>query len=329
VGVAIPELATGSGIGARIQEWLGRLRTGVESPLELELRHANGSRVRARLSAKAMVGKSGEYEGAVAIVAAVFESSESDQSVSLSGETPQGIGAQLHSVADKPALFSYVGADEHYRFVSERFEHYFDRRLDAIEGKPVREVLGDDSYEKVRRHMEAALAGERVTYGTWMRFPRAGTRFVKWLYVPERGEDGRVKGFFSLASDVTELKELEEAIGAERNILNTILDTTGALILMLDPDARIVRFNRACERATGYRSEEVEGKPVWILLDPSQKKTVREVFRSLATGEDVSNRFENDWVAKDGTNRRITWSNTVLRNTEGNVHPCRQQSRGN
>ena len=43
-----------------------------------------------------------------------------------------------------------------------------------------------------------------------------------------------------------------EALRTENELFWTILDVVGALVVVLDRDGRIVLFNRACERATGY-----------------------------------------------------------------------------
>jgi PAS domain-containing protein len=58
----------------------------------------------------------------------------------------------------------------------------------------------------------------------------------------------------------------EEALQEERNFASAVLDTVCALVLVLDPHGRIVRFNRACERTTGYASSEVIGGQVWDLF---------------------------------------------------------------
>ncbi len=57
-----------------------------------------------------------------------------------------------------------------------------------------------------------------------------------------------------------------EALRQERDLLSAVLDIAGALVIVLDPQGRIVRFNRACETATGYSFEEVKGKALWDLL---------------------------------------------------------------
>jgi PAS domain S-box-containing protein len=98
-----------------------------------------------------------------------------------------------------------------------------------------------------------------------------------------------------------------------------VLDTAGALVVVLDRKGRIVRFNRACERTTGWRFEEVRGRPLWdFLLLPEEAAAVREVFGRLVSG-DFPNTHENHWVARDGARRRIAWSNTALLGPGGAV----------
>ncbi len=50
-----------------------------------------------------------------------------------------------------------------------------------------------------------------------------------------------------------------DGLRRQRDFTSAILDTTGALVLVLDRDGRIERFNLACERSLGYREAEVLG----------------------------------------------------------------------
>lgn len=98
-----------------------------------------------------------------------------------------------------------------------------------------------------------------------------------------------------------------------------LLDVIGALVVFLDPEARIVRFNRACEAATGYCEAEVLGKRIWdVLLLDEEIERVRQVFDELRAGRHLS-RHENDWKTKDGERRRISWTNTIIYAPDGSV----------
>ena len=105
----------------------------------------------------------------------------------------------------------------------------------------------------------------------------------------------------------------------ERNIISAVLETAGALVVVLDTEGRIVRFNRACEQATGYAFEEVRDRLVWDLFLLSEEvRPVQAVFENLRSGGSPS-RFQNYWLAKDGTRRLIAWTNTVVLDRTGAV----------
>lgn len=108
-------------------------------------------------------------------------------------------------------------------------------------------------------------------------------------------------------------------IAHERAFTSAVLDALEALVVVLDAEGRIVRFNKACERATGYKEEEVRGARLFeLLLIPEEAPAVRAVFAALAGGE-MGNRFENHWVARDGRRRLISWSNGIIRDPQGRV----------
>jgi PAS domain S-box-containing protein len=114
-------------------------------------------------------------------------------------------------------------------------------------------------------------------------------------------------------------RRAEEAAEHERAFSSAILDTAGALVVVLDRKGRIVRFNQACETTTGYASDEVLGRAFWdFLLIPEQVGPVTEVFRELAAGM-FPIHHENYWITKDGSLRLITWSNTAMLGPDGEV----------
>ena len=105
----------------------------------------------------------------------------------------------------------------------------------------------------------------------------------------------------------------------ERDFTNAILNTVGALVTVLDRQGRIIRFNHHCEQVTDYSFEEVKGRPIWdFLLDSSEKQVIKAVFERLLVGQ-LTNRYENHWLAKDGSRHLISWTNTALFDSLGQV----------
>jgi PAS domain S-box-containing protein len=127
-----------------------------------------------------------------------------------------------------------------------------------------------------------------------------------------RGENGQPWFIHGVGFDITDLKRAEAALEQERSLLSVILDTVGALVVVLNPSGEIVRFNRACEQLTGYGFDEVRGRYFWELFPaPEEAERCKVLLKGLLPGQRHEG-YEADWIARDGTRRRIAWSNTVL-----------------
>ncbi len=81
--------------------------------------------------------------------------------------------------------------------------------------------------------------------------------------------------------------------------------------MVLSPSGNVIRFNRMCERISGYSFDEVRGKQFWDLFPVAEEaESVRALLQDLRAGE--ARTCESDWTTRDGSRRRIAWSNTVL-----------------
>ncbi len=108
-----------------------------------------------------------------------------------------------------PILISYVDCEERYRFVNRAYERWFGQERASIEGRTLREVLGEDAYGRVRQHVARALSGESVTFEGQIQYRDAGLRQIEAQYVPDIGPDGAVPGYYVLVTDISERKEAE------------------------------------------------------------------------------------------------------------------------
>ncbi|MEH1845775.1 MAG: GAF domain-containing protein [Nostoc sp.] len=125
--------------------------------------------------------------------------------------------------------------------------------------------------------------------------------------------------YYLISREVKERKLTEETLNQERNFISAVLDTASALVIVIDTQGQIVRFNQACEQITGYSFDEVRGKHFWnLFLVPEQVEQVKAVFEQLRIGEGPKE-YENYWVAKDGSRRLIAWTNTTLQDYKGYV----------
>ena len=115
----------------------------------------------------------------------------------------------------------------------------------------------------------------------------------------------------------TALRVSDEQFAASRAFIDAILDTAASLIILLDREGLIIRFNFACEKASGYIAEEVIGLHLWDKLSANSEKA-KEMIDNLLSGK-VINTYEDFWISKCGEKRFVSWSNTVLLDKEDKV----------
>ncbi|PPS42708.1 hypothetical protein B1A85_13390 [Chroococcidiopsis sp. TS-821] len=118
--------------------------------------------------------------------------------------------------------------------------------------------------------------------------------------------------------EIHKRQRTELILEQERDFTSAVLNTSGALVLVTDTQGKIVRFNQACEKLTGYLFSEVRDKIFWDLVIPPE-----DVAQAIALFRQVQTEFpqqcESYWKTKNGDRRLIAWSNTTLLDADGVV----------
>jgi PAS domain S-box-containing protein len=196
----------------------------------------------------------------------------------------------------------------------------FGYRPDELEGRiQVLDMLAPEDRDRARGSIARMLTEGRHGMEEYTALRKGGDQFPIVNYSAPIRDGDRITGFRGIAIDLTAQKQVEADLRRERDFIDAILHTLDALVVVLDREGRIVRFNHACEALTGYSEGEVHGRFLWdTFLVPDEAVSVRKAFDSLAAGRSPI-RLSNAWVTKSGEQRSITWSSTVLRDEKGNV----------
>ena len=113
--------------------------------------------------------------------------------------------------------------------------------------------------------------------------------------------------------------ERTEALQTERNLLSTVLDTAGALVVLCGPDGRISLLNRSCEETFGWKAGEALGRPVWEVFSlRDDENAVRRFWHDLPL-EDMPRQIQGEWLTRDGAVRSVIWSTAPIRNSAGEI----------
>ncbi len=96
-------------------------------------------------------------------------------------------------------------------------------------------------------------------------------------------------------------------------------DLISALVVVVDREGRIVHWNQACSKLTGYRLEEVRGRFFWEPLSvPEEVEVTRAALSSHLSGE-APGPVDTHLHTKAGERRWLAWSSRSTVGTDGQV----------
>lgn len=206
----------------------------------------------------------------------------------------------------------------------------FNRTAEAIFGYSADEVLGrnvsmlmpspygreHDQYIAEYERTGAAKAIGRIRHVHAKR--SNGEVFPIELSVSEARVGDRVL-YTAIIRDVSARMEMEEALRRERDFAQRLVDTAPVVVLVLDPEGRIVRFNPWMEGISGHRLEEVQGQDWFsVFVPPRDRERIRELFFKVV-GEGSLTGYVNPILTRSGEERQIEWHARTLHDADGNV----------
>ncbi len=110
-----------------------------------------------------------------------------------------------------PAMVCFVDTERRYRFVNDAYARFHGWQQRQMEGRLVREVLGEGSYAQMKPSIEAALEGTASHFRGDVTDP-AGERIpVDVSLVPQHDEEGSISGYFVVIFDISAEAAAREA----------------------------------------------------------------------------------------------------------------------
>ncbi len=122
-----------------------------------------------------------------------------------------------------PNLVASVSSDLRYRLVNAAYERWFERPREAILGRTIAEIMGEEAFRLRLPRIEAALRGEHQRFESLTPKPDGAKAETEIEYLPRRGATGEVEGFYVVVTDITERKRAERELAASETRLRLAL----------------------------------------------------------------------------------------------------------
>jgi PAS domain S-box-containing protein len=190
----------------------------------------------------------------------------------------------LRGFADHtPALTSYWDTELRCVFANQVFAESFGASAGTLAGRHMRDVVGADVFAVVEPHARAALRGEEQHFERTLHSPSGGGPGHALVYYAPDVVGGEVKGFFSIAFDVSAIKRTEAALRESEQQLRLALRGADLALWDLDPRAGTLVVNARWLTMLGLEPGTVPTLELWRgLVHPRDRQMMARMVGNIA-----------------------------------------------
>ena len=280
---------------AEIADYVSRVLSGESVTYERSAKFSGRARGQVRVNMFPDVAATGEVIGVLVAIADV------DQDFRLRQEIINR-ERQIRLIMDGIGLpISYISADRLVRFYNRTGEEWTGITEESVIGKIVEEAFGDQVVNAVRPYLEKGFAGERTTYERLANFPGRGTRWIRGHIVPDKTDDAKVAGIYTVLTDINDDVVLRENLREQERQLRLFTDNIPEAIAYLDVNRCYTFVNNTFLRHNGRRREETIGRTSAEVLGVEAAQLGDPFVARALAGETVT--YERPVTHADGQRR--------------------------
>jgi len=281
-----------------------RMMAGEDVPMEYEFYALQKDRV-TRTIVHMTVGLI-NYQGRLAALGTVKDITERKQMDEALRQSEEKYRTLVENIQDGVFLIQ----DKKLKFVNEAFLKIGGYTADEIVGKEFRDFVAPEDLEMVADRYVRMMAGEDVPMEYEFRgIKKDGiTRTVVHMTVGLINYQGK---FVALGTvkDITERKQMERALAAERERLAVTLRSIGDGVIATDAEGKVTLLNKLAENLTGWSQEKAVGKPLnevfRTINENSRRPCENPVEKVLKIGTFFNIADNTVLIARDGTEKAI------------------------
>ncbi len=270
-------------------------------------RRSDGETFSARVVYTVIPGQDGRPLGFLIVSKDITEEERLHQKLLTSEEYNRGL---IESNIDALMVTDTVGT---ITDVNRRVEELLGRPRQELIGSPLKEYFTEPS--RAEDGIRRVLAEDTVTnFELTMIGPRGDRTVVAFNATTFRSRDGKLRGVFAAARDVTEQKTLEAQLRESQNYTRGLIEASFDALIVIDRGGVITDVNQQMETATGYVREELIGSGFAdYFTDP--ERAVKGLAQTLERGF-VEN-YDLVLKTRSGSQQIVSFNAAVFKDVEG------------
>jgi len=222
--------------------------------------------------------------------------------------------ALMRQVTDSPhGLVAYIDPDERFTFVNSKYGQWWNVEPETIVGQSLSEFLPPEIYSKLTPRIAAAFAGVETSDSTKYTYPDGKTRICEMRLLPDKADDGSVRGIIALTLDITDREVAKEAARQAHSRLLDAIESLPVAFTLYNPEERLVICNSMQRKFTPWHGD--------LCIDGMKfEELVRNTAsRGIASGVDKDDPSAVDRyvVGRLADFRAATGEQTEIRRSDG------------
>jgi PAS domain S-box-containing protein/putative nucleotidyltransferase with HDIG domain len=278
--------------------WMATLRTGqAQSNVVMGIEQADGRLVWIAANSQPLFAGGSVSCHAVMTVFQDITQQRLEQDTLWQDETP------LHALFEAiPNPFFVKDRDGYYLACNSAFENYLGVSRQRILGKSVYEIAPKELAERYAAADQALFDNPGIQiYEAKVKWADGSLRDVIFHKTTLTRADGSVHGLTGLIVDISDHKQMEQALRLQEQQYRTLVENSPDLVVRYDTQLRRIYVNPAWEKASGLCADEVINKPVAEIPkvpQPAISEYLTALKRALQEGERQAVAFS--WVNARG-----------------------------
>ena len=259
------------------------LETGIrQEPYLLELRRKDGKKILVEIDESPIKDRDGKVTGMTGALTDVTAQKQVEKALENSEKKFRKLfssmveGVSVHEIIydKKGKAIDYIIID-----VNNAYENILNiKKADAI-GKKASVLYGTNKAPYLDIYSKVALTGKAISFET--EFTPLGKCFLISANSPERGK------FVTVFTDITESKQNEVKLLESENQFKILFEYAPDAYYINDLKGNFINGNKAAEKLTGYKKDELMGKSFLKLrlLPPNQIVKATKLLAKNAMGK--------------------------------------------
>lgn len=225
-----------------------------------------------------------------------------------------------------PAPVSYWDRDMRNRYANRAYLDWFGTTAQQLCGQSIRQAIGEARYRLNLPHIQGALRGERrVVEHAAAAEDGAQMRHFKADYIPDI-DNGVVRGFFVLVSDITRLREADADLRASEERYRSVVEDQTEVISRLRADGTFIVVNEVYCRYFGRSAHELLGSRWHPVVHPDDIAMVEAKVNTLSADNPLVV-IENRVYSGTGEVRWMEFTNRGFFDSEGRLREIQSVGR--